>query len=289
MKGTSFKVRGAVAPQRLDKTLREAFPDWGRQAVQRAITGGQVRVNGKEVWLCSWQVRTGDQIELATAPVAKPAGPAAFDERWLITVDDDLIAINKPAGLLSEPARNEAAANVLQLVQSRFGPATLVHRLDRDTSGVLLLARTVAATRLLSEAFRHHTAVKEYLAVTRPAPGFPPEGIISFPLAPDAERRDKMMVVRSGGQRAVTRYAVIAGAAGRMLLRLWPETGRQHQLRVHLAASGIPILGDRLYGDPTSAPRLLLHAERLCLPWEERERVFEAEAPEELRVGGTGL
>jgi RluA family pseudouridine synthase len=256
--------------------------------VQRAITGGQVRVNGKEVWLCSWQVRTGDQIELAAAPAAKPAGPAVFDERWLIAADDDLIAVNKPAGLLSEPARNEAAANVLQLVQNRFGPVTLAHRLDRDTSGVLLLARTVAANRLLSAAFRHHTAVKEYLAVTRPAPGFPPAGVISLPLAPDAARRDKMLVVRSGGQRAVTRYAVIGSDAGRMLLRLWPETGRQHQLRVHLAASGIPILGDRLYGDSASAPRLLLHAERLCLPWEERERVFEAEVPEELRVAGTG-
>ncbi len=234
--------------------------------MQRIIGQRQVQVNGRPVWLASWAVRNGDRIDVTAPPADKPVPAAAFDDGWLIAEEPDLIAVNKPAGLLVEPVRDPGQANLRDLAIARFGPLTLFHRLDRDTSGVVLLTRRAALNRELTQAWQTHAVQKEYRAVVAAQSELAATGVITLRLAPDPTRRDRMVVVTRGGQHAVTRYAVLGECAAGLVVQLLPETGRMHQLRVHLAALGAPILGDRLYGDPASAPRLMLHAHRLTLP-----------------------
>jgi 23S rRNA pseudouridine1911/1915/1917 synthase len=264
---TTLTIHGLDKPTRLDRVLRTHFPDWGRQAVQGLINRRQVMVNGRPVWLASWEVRNGDVVAIGEIPPAKPSGPTRFDDAWLIAETAELIAVNKPAGLLSEPTRWGTGVNLLELATARFGPLVLFHRLDRDTSGASLLTRPGPINHYLDRAFKTHTIQKEYLAVVRKPNRLAQSGVINAPLAQHPQRRDRMQVVERGGQRAVTRYAIMAEAGDRQLVQLWPETGRTHQLRLHLAHLGAPILGDRLYGpQPPSAERLLLHAHRLDLP-----------------------
>ena len=263
----SFVVAGLPAPERLDKHLRQHFPTWGRQAVQRIIGQRQVLVNGRPVWLASWAVRNGDRIDVTAPPPDKPAPAAIFDDDWLIAVEQDLVAVNKPAGLLVEPVRQgNEQTNLRDLAIARFGPLTLFHRLDRDTSGVVLLTRSAELNRALAQAWQSRTVEKEYRAIVAARGALAAAGVIDLRLAPHPTRRDKMVVVDRGGQHAITRYAVLGQTTAGIVVQLWPETGRTHQLRVHLAHLGAPILGDRLYGDPASAPRLMLHALRLTLP-----------------------
>lgn len=260
-------ARELAQPTRLDKVLRASYPDWGRQAVQRLISGRRVTVNGRTVWLASWLVHNGDTLEVADPPRAKQPGLTAFDDAWLIAVEPDLVAVDKPAGLLSEAARAAGYANLHDLARARFGELILIHRLDRDTSGVLLLTRPGPVNAYLTAAFKDHSVEKEYLAVVERPNRLATAGLIDARLAPQAARRDMMEVVEQRGQPARTRYAVVEESGRRQLVRLWPETGRTHQLRVHLAYMGAPILGDRLY-NKAAAPeqRLYLHAHRLALP-----------------------
>lgn len=277
-----FSVADAESNNRLDRCLRARFPQWGRQAVQRAICAGHVRVNSKVVWLASWQVRAGDRIEVSEPPEEKPAAPEIFDPAWLIADDGVIFAVNKPDGLLAEPTRWGAGVNLRDLAAAWTGePLILFHRLDRDTSGVILLTRPGPINAWLDTQFKRHTVRKEYVAVVAGAGALAAEGTIDLRLAPDPHRRERMVVVPRGGQPARTHYRLESLEGGRVVVRLWPETGRTHQLRVHLAAQGAPILGDRLYGDASSAPRLMLHALRITLPAGEGSpaRTFEAPLP----------
>lgn len=268
-------VRGLAQPTRLDRVLRQRFPQAGRQAVQRLIAAGQVRVNDRTVRLSSWLVHNGDRLALQAEPPAKPAPIGAFDDAWIISLTDDLIAVAKPAGLLSEPARSPLAANLLNLATARFGPLTLFHRLDRDTSGVVLLTRGGPINRYLDQAFKAGAVVKEYLAVVAAPNRLASHGVIDARLGPHPRQRDRVAVVQRGGQRAITRYQVTAAEHELRWVRLWPTTGRTHQLRVHLAWLGAPVLGDRLYNPRwQQAVRLMLHALSITLPavdgWPER-------------------
>jgi 23S rRNA pseudouridine1911/1915/1917 synthase len=286
-----FRVDGLDDPARLDQVLRRRFPAWGRQAVQRLIGARCVQVNGQTVWLASWQVHNGDQIRVDEAPAAKPAPFTQWENRWLLAVDEHLVVVDKPAGLLAEAPPYRAATNLHELAMERFGPLTLLHRLDRDTSGVVLLARTPLATRVLGAALQAHRLAKEYAAIVHAPNQLADEGLIDARLAPHPQHRERMVVVAKGGQGAVTRYAVLARLADRQFVRLWPQTGRTHQLRVHLALLQAPILGDRLYGDPHAAPRLLLHARSVTLPplGEDGERTFVAPLPAEFAFPGVRL
>jgi 23S rRNA pseudouridine1911/1915/1917 synthase len=287
----TFTVAGLAAPARLDQVLRGRFPAWGRQAVQRLIGARRVQVNAKTVWLASWQVHNGDRVCIAEPPPPKPQPIAAWDDRWLLAEDEHVIVVDKPAGLLSEAPPYRAAPNLHALAQGRFGPLTLLHRLDRDTSGVMVLARTPEAARTLGAAWQSRAVAKEYVAIVAAPNRLEEAGRISARLAPHPQGRERMVVVEQGGQGAVTRYAVVAREAQRCFVRLWPETGRTHQLRVHLALLHAPILGDRLYGDPQTASRLLLHARQITLPAlaGEGQRSYTAPLPPEFAFAGVAL
>lgn len=278
-----FIASNLSKPTRLDRVLRDEFPDWGRQAVQRAIGGGKVRLNGRVVRMSSWEVHNDDRVEVSDPPAAKEKVAVIWDDAWIVAEEADLIAVNKPAGLLSEPTRFSPAVNLLTLAKERFGEIILFHRLDRDTSGLLLLTRPGPINKYLTAAFQNHSVEKQYLAVVAKPNQLAATGTIDVRMGPDPQRRDRMQVVARGGDWAVTRYAIEDERSGNQLVRLWPETGRTHQLRVHLAHLSAPILGDRVYGpQPPQHPRLLLHSRQITLPAAEGfgERTFAAPLPE---------
>lgn len=280
-------ARALSEPVRLDRFLRDQYPDAGRRSIQSLISGGRVSVNKRQVRLASWLIRNGDQVELLSAPRAKPRPFAAFDDRWIIAEDKEIIAIDKPAGLLAEPTRYTGAVSLLALAEGRFGKVTLFHRLDRDTSGVLLLTRSQAANRYLDHAFQQRTVEKEYIAVVSAPNRLETSGVIAVAIGISPARRDLMVAVERGGRAASTQYKVIAETDSVQWVQLWPQTGRTHQLRVHLAYLGAPILGDRLYGaDHKPSTRLTLHALRITLPAADRfpARTFIAPLPDDLPV-----
>ena len=195
----------------------------------------------------------------------------------LVFADADLVVVDKPAGIPSVPARTplDPPAVAARLV-GEFGPLEAVHRLDRDTSGLLVLARTSAARAALGRAFERGEVAKRYLAVVA---GRPPksQGELHLPLAADPDRPPRQRVDLLLGKRAATRWRLVAtvtdGGAATSLLAIEPLTGRSHQIRVHLAWLGCPIVGDRLYGaagrtnaGSPAEPALALHAARLELP-----------------------
>jgi tRNA pseudouridine32 synthase/23S rRNA pseudouridine746 synthase len=180
----------------------------------------------------------------------------------LLHEDAHLLVLDKPPGLLSVPAKPPGPADCLEArVRAAFPEALLVHRLDRDTSGVIAFARTRLAQRHLGWQFERRQVRKSYVARVAGAVAGA-SGRIELPLACDWPNRPRQMVTPHG-KPALTDWQVIAREPGATRLRLTPLTGRSHQLRVHLAAIGHPILGDPLYGDPSAAPRLQLHAESL--------------------------
>lgn len=186
----------------------------------------------------------------------------------IIFRDEQLLVLDKPSGLLAVPGRGPELADCLSArAQATFPTALVVHRLDRDTSGVFLMALTPEAQRELGRQFEARTVEKRYEAIVHGRPR-ELEGTIELPLRKDFDRPPRHMVDPELGRPAVTHYRVLESTGEQTRLELSPLTGRSHQLRVHLAAIGHPILGDPLYASEIAqklAPRLMLHAESLSL------------------------
>jgi tRNA pseudouridine32 synthase/23S rRNA pseudouridine746 synthase len=216
-------------------------------------------------------VASPDPFHLAAMPVA-PAGPLKFH-----LINDALLVLDKPAGLLCVPGRGEDKQDCLSArVQAQYPDALIVHRLDMATSGLLLMARGLAAQQILSLAFAGRRVHKQYTAVVHALVADPPVaadapegwGLIDLPIAADWPRRPLRIIDAALGKPSQTRWRIESrnSAAGTTRLLLEPLTGRTHQLRVHLRALGHPILGDALYGAdmPQAQPgRLQLHASAL--------------------------
>ena len=181
--------------------------------------------------------------------------------------DAEILVVNKPAGLLSVPGKGAHLADCLiARLQAVFPQVLLVHRLDRDTSGVMVFALTPHAQRHLGLQFEKRQARKTYLA-RLPGQLAPKTGTVDLPLIVDWERRPRQMVDHQNGRAAVTDWRVLRHEGDTTRVRLSPKTGRSHQLRVHMLALGHPIIGDPLYAPETAAeyPRMMLHAEELRL------------------------
>lgn len=206
---------------------------------------------------------------IAAAPQIRPADATPASGFTLLYADRSLLAVNKPPRLLSVPGRGEDKQDCLiRRVQAEFPDALIVHRLDYDTSGILVLARGADMHRQLSLLFQNRQVEKRYIALVdgRPAPE---NGSVNLPLCVDWPNRPRHIVDPVNGKAALTHYQTITydAAYDCTRLALTPETGRTHQLRVHMQALGHPILGDPLYATPAAqakASRLLLHAEYLA-------------------------
>jgi 23S rRNA pseudouridine1911/1915/1917 synthase len=289
MTPTTLTVDSIAAGQRLDIFIAARFPDHSRSALQRAIKSGAISVNGKPS-KPRYLVKEGDvisiEVDWSPAPSAggggtEPSTNAKHLVLGIIYEDKDVVVINKPPGMLVHPAAGSHEATVADWFAARYGsPAEgeggYVHRLDRDTSGVLILARTPEAYRLLREQFKKHHAKKEYLALVFGAPGGT-DGRITRPLIRSRRNPSRRTAVPPSesdsllGKPAITEWRIEKKFGERFaLLRVFPLTGRTHQIRVHLHYIGHPIVGDSLYTfkrqkPPAGVARQLLHAETLTV------------------------
>jgi tRNA pseudouridine32 synthase/23S rRNA pseudouridine746 synthase len=214
-----------------------------------------------------------EELSYNAAMLSAAPGPFVYDppsEPWLEVLhrDPDLLVVNKPSGLLSVPGKAAEHGDCIEVrAQAEFPEARIVHRLDMDTSGVMVLAMNSAAHRHLGLQFERRKTRKAYAAkVWGSVAG--DEGEVDLPLICDWPNRPKQMVCHERGKPALTRWQVIEREDTTTRVRLFPQTGRSHQLRVHMLALGHPIVGDRFYatGEALQAsPRLALHAEELTL------------------------
>ena len=256
---------------RLDAVLAAAFPDLSRARAQRLIAGGRVLVDGAPARK-SAHVGRGARIAVTLPATPRAAVPSGLDLP-VLHEDGDLLAIDKPAGLLvhdapAEPGAPTVAAWFIERhaeEAAAFDAARpgIVHRLDKHTSGALLLAKTPAAQAALGAAFEARETRKRYLALCDGVPQRDRAVIDAAVARSHADRR--RMAVTADGREARTEYETLAAARDRSLLLVKPLTGRTHQIRVHLAAIGAPVAGDDLYGRGPG-PRHLLHAWRLAVP-----------------------
>jgi 23S rRNA pseudouridine1911/1915/1917 synthase len=267
------------AGRRLDQVLATHVPELSRRRARVLLDVGGVFVDDARAKQAGRPVTAGQRVVAhlggALARATKRVGGAARDrdEQGLpsysvVHEDDAVVVVDKPAGLLTAPTPESDRNNLASLLGRRpgSGPVLVVHRLDLETSGLLVFARTADANRTLSEVFRQHDLVREYLAV---AAGVVPEELTMI---------DRPV----GGRRAVTHLAVVERFGTRAtLLRARLETGRTHQIRLHLTAAGHPVLGDGKYGAGATprAPRMALHATRLAFAHPETGAPLDFTSP----------
>jgi 23S rRNA-/tRNA-specific pseudouridylate synthase len=250
---------------RLDRFLRDALPDLTNVERSRLLRDRRVAVDGQPVWLDSWKV--DGSVVMLDGRELSIQGPRSIAASQVLLIDGDLLVVDKPSGVRPEPLRVGDVSDLTTMVCAAHGDGWVAaHRLDRDTSGVIVFTRPGTTRREVVEAFAHRDTVKTYHALVTTTAGLDESGVISTRIIAHGEHRDRMRTVlpgERGGDTATTEYIVRDRAVG--LVELRPRTGRTHQLRVHLTSVGAPIRGDRLYGDVTTAPRLMLHASRLEL------------------------
>lgn len=257
----SLTVPPAAGGERLDRLVAGAPGIGTRSRAKQLIDAGRVRVGGT-ARRAAYVVRAGDAVEIDVPP-PEPSGiePEALPLS-VVYEDAHLLAVDKAAGMVVHPAPGARRGTLVHALAHRLGPLAgvgeagrpgIVHRLDRDTSGVLLVARTPEALEGLARQFRERTLEKRYLAVVcgRMAAA---SGTIDRPIGRHPVERKQMSVRSRRPRAAVTRFEVVERFAAATVVRLFPKTGRTHQLRVHLAALGHPIVGDRLYGRGRVAP-----------------------------------
>lgn len=297
-------VPAGLSGRRLDQAAAALFPEYSRTRLQRWIRDGHLRVNGEPSQpratvaagdaLCL-QAETEPEGEWQPADIALPI---RFE-------DEEILVIDKPAGLVMHPAAGHRDDTLLNGLL-RHCPALadvpragIVHRLDRDTSGLLVVAKTIPAQTLLVKAIQRREVRREYLAVVNGV--IVSGGTVDKPMGRHPKDRQRMAVLSAGGKTAVTHYRVRERYRAHTLLRVLLETGRTHQIRVHMAAIGHPIVGDPVYGGRPRLPReagpelvdalrgfrrQALHAWRLSFahPGDARTLEFESPLPADMQT-----
>jgi 23S rRNA pseudouridine1911/1915/1917 synthase len=286
-----YRLTAGEKEARLDRYVCQQLPELSRSRVQKLIAEGHITVNGR-LAKPGLRLNTGDRIEI-TVPPTPPSRLEPEDiPLEILYEDDDLIVVDKPAGLTVHPAPGHPGHTLVNALLSHLphladsGDALrpgIVHRLDKDTSGVMLVAKNSVAQADLSAQFKSHAVNKAYMVLVR-GHLTPETGIIEADIGRDPRHRQRMAVVAKG-REARTEYQVVKYIGGYTLLEVRPKTGRTHQIRVHLAAIGFPVVGDKIYG--VKAPfleRQFLHASRLGfrLPATGEYVEFKSELPEDL-------
>jgi 23S rRNA pseudouridine1911/1915/1917 synthase len=283
-------------PERLDKFLVVCLPELSRSRIQALIKDGKITINDQLPRKSGQMLESGAVVQIQI-PAIEPSNliPESIPLQ-IIFENDDLMVVNKPAGMVVHPAAGHASGT---LVHAALGHAPemegiggeqrpgVVHRLDKDTSGLILLAKNDRTHRWLQDQFRLRKVEKTYLALVDGHPPTP-NGRIEASIGRDSKARKKMAIVTpSKGRQATSEYDTVETFMEHTLLKVHPITGRTHQIRLHMAFLGCPVAGDVIYGHrkPTlPIKRHFLHAAQLKiqLHGEKQERVFEAPLPEEL-------
>ncbi len=288
----------APGSQRLDKFLVSKLPDISRSRIQAWVRAGRVEVDGLVAKKSGVLLDRPASIVLRIPPVEESEltpEPIPLD---IVYEDRDLLVVNKPAGMVVHPSSGHSSGTLVHAALAHAPDIEgvggvqrpgVVHRLDKNTSGLILLAKNDRAHRALQAQFRARTVEKKYLALVDGAPPTP-AGRIEAAIARDPAHRQQMAVVPPGrGREAISEYRSLERFTSHTLLEVNPRTGRTHQIRVHLAFVGVPVVGDRVYGRKRpSLPlsRHFLHAAELAivLPGSKQSRSFSAGLPGELRA-----
>lgn len=288
-----YVVPEEQAGQRLDRFLVAALDGLSRTAIQRMISDGQALVNGRTS-KAGYLLRSGDTIEISARQSAQhsPAIQPQPVPLAIVYEDQDLLVVNKPAGMVVHPARGHSGDTLLDTLLARYPEMGqfeaeerpgIVHRLDKDTSGLLIVAKNARAQAALVEQMKQHAIVKRYLALVEGVVSLD-AGSIDAPIGRDPRYRQKMAITMAGSREARTHFRVVQRFSRHTLLLLQLETGRTHQIRVHLQAIGYPVVGDPVYG-PTSnhdalpLSRQFLHAYQLAFTHPITGQRLELEAP----------
>ncbi len=283
-------------PERLDKFLVELLREFSRSRIQALIADGLVDVNGHAAKKAGQTLESGFNVTVRIPPPAPTDLIAENIPLDIVFENDDLIVVNKPAGMVVHPAAGHASGTLVNAVlgyepdiegiggEERPG---VVHRLDKETSGLILLAKNERAHRWLQDQFRLRKVEKTYLALVDGKPPTP-SGRVEAYIGRDPSHRKQMAVVsESRGREAISEYKTVETFANHTLLEFHPLTGRTHQIRLHCAFLGCPIVGDEVYGrkkPSVEINRHFLHAYRLkiILLGEKEPKAFEAPLPKEL-------
>ena len=246
------------AGTRLDRFIADAIPELSRMRVKALIQEGEVTANGKQITDASWKIREGQAFEINVPPAAEPAPQGQDIPLNVVYEDDYLIIIDKPAGMVVHPAAGNEDGTLVNALIHHCGDSLsgiggvkrpgIVHRIDKDTSGLMVVAKTDAAHSGLADQFADHSLERAYLAIVRRRP-YPAEATIDEAIGRSPRNRKKMAVVGRGGKHAVTHFKTLqrlGDAASLVECRL--ETGRTHQIRVHMTHIGHPLIGDPVYG-----------------------------------------
>ncbi len=283
----------SAAGVRLDRFVAESCPELTRTHAQKLIADGFIKVNGQAA-RPSLKLDSGDRVDIVIPPAPPGSLVAESIPLHIVYEDEDLVVVDKPPGLTAHPAPGHPHHTLINALLShvphlaRMGDSLrpgIVHRLDKDTSGLMLVAKNKSAQMNLIEQFKARSVVKAYLVLVK-GKLTPEKGIIDAAIGRDARNR-KRMAVASKGRPARTQYQVIKYINEYTLLEVMPETGRTHQIRVHLAAIGYPVVGDAVYGVKSSyLSRQFLHACRLGfrLPSSGEYVEFKSELPEDLET-----
>jgi len=306
----TLKITPEMAGDRLDVVLARAFPDYSRVFLQKWVKGGHVTCSGKPAE-SRVKVRAGDVFEVDnfqsvipakagiqyTNPGLVPGLRRGDDDKAgvkIIFEDKDLLVLNKPAGLVAHPAPSHRGTTLVDWVKAYFGPERaklfpdpdrlgLVHRLDKDTTGIVVVAKTPVAQTALARQFQDRQVRKTYCAIVEGVPTSQ-DGVISAPVGRSLKNPSRMAVTGSG-RPSETTFSVLQPLKEVSLMQLLPKTGRTHQIRVHCAAIGHPIVGDLTYGaknrwaEEFKITRPLLHAESLEFKHPRTGKILTVKAP----------
>lgn len=285
----TIEAAAGDAGKRLDAFLHERLPEFSRSRLQCWIRDGRVAVDSRNL-RASTLLKGGESI--VVEPAAAPPLRAEPEDLPLniLYADADVLVIDKPAGMVVHAGAGHSAGTLVNALLHHFGSLSqlngemrpgIVHRLDKETSGVLAVARTDAAHQALAEQFQAREVEKTYLAVVQGTPK-QPEGRIASPIARDPVHRTRMTTRLRNGRTAITDYRLAESFGRYSLLELHIGTGRTHQIRVHLASVGHPVVNDRHYGAaavPNLGARFLLHARRLRFRSPSSGNWIEVESP----------
>jgi len=282
-----FKVE--VSGGRLDAYLADRLADTSRTAVQSLIRNGRVGVNSKIIAKPSFELHSGDSISISQPNSEAPLDDAEAMRLEIVHETADYMVINKPPGIVVHPSPGHASGSLAQAAIAyapelrglgEAGREGLVHRLDKDTSGLIVFAKNEATLVLLQQQFKAREIEKAYLALVDGAPPSD-KGRVEAPIARDRRMR-KRFTVQEGGRPAVTEFRIRESFRQHTLMEAFPITGRTHQVRIHMKFLGCPVVGDEVYGHKDRSlgvERQQLHAWKLKLP--DREE-FEAPIPADL-------
>ncbi len=283
----------AFSGERIDKAVAAVEKDLSRAYIQKLIEEGHITVCGKSV-RTSYKLRPGDTVSVCLPPLKETEAVAQDIPLTVVYEDDDVLVINKPAGMVVHPAAGNADQTLVNALLHHCGTSLsgiggvmrpgIVHRIDKDTTGLLVVAKNDAAHQHLSAQLKTRTLKRQYAALVH---GNVREdaGIVNAPVGRSTQDRKKMAVVHAGGREAITHFKVTERFGVYTLLQCDLDTGRTHQIRVHMRYLGHPIVGDKTYGVKKEAFRLegqLLHAGEIGFihPRTEEQMRFTAPLPD---------